>query len=108
MDASGYGMAAMRMVRAIEAAGEKVKPLFSVTDGEHAMDGPGAVWAAEDVAQHWDHHLIFCIADQFHHMTMIPGPHIGMTTWELSLIHISEPTRLLSISYAVFCLKKKK
>src|SRR5678815_5915273 len=24
---------------------------------------------------------------------------------ELSLIHISEPTRLLSISYAVFCLK---
>ena len=26
----------------------------------------------------------------------------------LSLIHISEPTRLLSNSYAVFCLKKKK
>src|SRR5678816_3263686 len=26
----------------------------------------------------------------------------------VSLIHISEPTRLLSISYAVFCLKKKK
>ena len=26
----------------------------------------------------------------------------------LSLIHISEPTRLLSISYAVFCLKKKE
>ena len=26
----------------------------------------------------------------------------------LSLIHISEPTRLLSISYAVFCLKNKK
>src|SRR5665254_16238 len=25
----------------------------------------------------------------------------------LSLIHISEPTRLLSISYAVFCLKNK-
>src|SRR5678816_3129605 len=25
---------------------------------------------------------------------------------QLSLIHISEPTRLLSISYAVFCLKK--
>eukprot|EP00658_Telonema_sp_P-2_P033734 TRINITY_DN24704_c0_g1_i1.p1 TRINITY_DN24704_c0_g1~~TRINITY_DN24704_c0_g1_i1.p1 ORF type:complete len:158 (-),score=6.33 TRINITY_DN24704_c0_g1_i1:45-518(-) len=30
------------------------------------------------------------------------------TTLVLSLIHISEPTRLLSISYAVFCLKKKK
>ena len=29
------------------------------------------------------------------------------TNLALSLIHISEPTRLLSISYAVFCLKKK-
>ena len=36
----------------------------------------------------------------------------GLTTtyaelW-LSLIHISEPTRQAEISYAVFCLKKKK
>ena len=29
-------------------------------------------------------------------------------TLDLSLIHISEPTRLGMISYAVFCLKKKK
>src|SRR5665648_143963 len=29
-------------------------------------------------------------------------------TFPLSLIHISEPTRLGMISYAVFCLKKKK
>src|SRR5665648_1223210 len=28
--------------------------------------------------------------------------------YQLSLIHISEPTRLGMISYAVFCLKKKK
>ena len=28
--------------------------------------------------------------------------------WGLSLIHISEPTRRTPISYAVFCLKKKK
>eukprot|EP00658_Telonema_sp_P-2_P007766 TRINITY_DN12888_c0_g1_i4.p1 TRINITY_DN12888_c0_g1~~TRINITY_DN12888_c0_g1_i4.p1 ORF type:complete len:185 (-),score=34.43 TRINITY_DN12888_c0_g1_i4:79-633(-) len=32
----------------------------------------------------------------------------GFNQPHLSLIHISEPTRLLSISYAVFCLKKKK
>ena len=35
----------------------------------------------------------------------------GMTVLqacELSLIHISEPTRRRGISYAVFCLKKKK
>src|SRR5665254_16721 len=39
-----------------------------------------------------------------------PEPHAGCprTPRRLSLIHISEPTRLLSISYAVFCLKKKK
>eukprot|EP00658_Telonema_sp_P-2_P076370 TRINITY_DN6669_c0_g2_i1.p1 TRINITY_DN6669_c0_g2~~TRINITY_DN6669_c0_g2_i1.p1 ORF type:complete len:1313 (-),score=333.32 TRINITY_DN6669_c0_g2_i1:75-4013(-) len=33
---------------------------------------------------------------------------VGYKKADLSLIHISEPTRLLSISYAVFCLKKKK
>ena len=33
--------------------------------------------------------------------------HKDVYGWTLSLIHISEPTRLLSISYAVFCLKKK-
>src|SRR5678815_189766 len=31
----------------------------------------------------------------------------GRMMLKLSLIHISEPTRLLSTSYAVFCLKKK-
>ena len=30
------------------------------------------------------------------------------TNLDLSLIHISEPTRQAEISYAVFCLKKKK
>src|SRR5659263_145784 len=36
---------------------------------------------------------------------------LGEERWKelfLSLIHISEPTRLGMISYAVFCLKKKK
>src|SRR5678816_2856298 len=37
-----------------------------------------------------------------------PGTFMARTHEKLSLIHISEPTRLLSISYAVFCLKKKK
>ena len=32
---------------------------------------------------------------------------LRLAAFFLSLIHISEPTRLLSISYAVFCLKKK-
>ena len=33
---------------------------------------------------------------------------ISRPTLDLSLIHISEPTRRTPISYAVFCLKKKK
>src|SRR5678815_5776608 len=33
------------------------------------------------------------------------GEGLRRLTYTLSLIHISEPTRLLSISYAVFCLK---
>ena len=38
----------------------------------------------------------------------LPGNVDGMSRIGLSLIHISEPTRLGMISYAVFCLKKKK
>ena len=42
------------------------------------------------------------------HTTRVAGkPTAGWDWVTLSLIHISEPTRLLSISYAVFCLKKK-
>src|SRR5450756_503305 len=33
---------------------------------------------------------------------------LRLVAQELSLIHISEPTRLGMISYAVFCLTKKK
>src|SRR5678816_1851689 len=38
---------------------------------------------------------------------VIEAQHLCMIM-RLSLIHISEPTRLLSISYAVFCLIKKR
>src|SRR5450756_1469978 len=37
----------------------------------------------------------------------VEAPTVG-EIYTLSLIHISEPTRLGMISYAVFCLKKKK
>ena len=40
-------------------------------------------------------------------MLVLNFPGNPTTECVLSLIHISEPTRLLSISYAVFCLKKK-
>src|SRR5674536_390278 len=45
-------------------------------------------------------------------LDLMPSPRLIFHEWDrhgtLSLIHISEPTRLLSISYAVFCLKKEK
>src|SRR5665648_1107478 len=41
------------------------------------------------------------------HLDMVPQKNSDKDH-DLSLIHISEPTRLGMISYAVFCLKKKK
>src|SRR5450756_3158668 len=41
-------------------------------------------------------------------LIVIQGRQFMPTFVGLSLIHISEPTRLGMISYAVFCLKKKK
>src|SRR5678815_1631223 len=41
------------------------------------------------------------------HLAAVAELGIPIILYNLSLIHISEPTRLLSISYAVFCLKKK-
>ena len=38
----------------------------------------------------------------------LTGMIVALLNAHLSLIHISEPTRLGMISYAVFCLKKKK
>src|SRR5450759_1887218 len=44
--------------------------------------------------------------DAYHTPEQQALPHV--LVYALSLIHISEPTRLGMISYAVFCLKKKK
>ena len=41
-------------------------------------------------------------------MRILPSRFQNAVEYFLSLIHISEPTRLGMISYAVFCLKKKK
>ena len=50
-----------------------------------------------------------CVIEQSGHGTVTIGSiEKYITDTALSLIHISEPTRLLSISYAVFCLKKKQ
>src|SRR5660397_259331 len=55
--------------------------------------------AASDVYKRQGTNSILCFRMKF-------GNQLILTY--LSLIHISEPTRLRRISYAVFCLKKKK
>src|SRR5450756_854737 len=56
-------------------------------------------------------HLFFALAPQGGTLLEVPkflSDRAYRTRYYLSLIHISEPTRLGMISYAVFCLKKKK
>src|SRR5665648_1242343 len=49
------------------------------------------------------------LAERAEHVAVYWGGNTqARVTLALSLIHISEPTRLGMISYAVFCLKKKK
>ena len=48
------------------------------------------------------------IASDYENISVVNIPLWGGVVQRLSLIHISEPTRLGMISYAVFCLKKKK
>eukprot|EP00831_Metopus_contortus_P033336 TRINITY_DN2673_c0_g1_i6.p2 TRINITY_DN2673_c0_g1~~TRINITY_DN2673_c0_g1_i6.p2 ORF type:complete len:100 (+),score=20.53 TRINITY_DN2673_c0_g1_i6:198-497(+) len=45
---------------------------------------------------------------QLNYVVLVASPQPNDMKLILSLIHISEPTRPLYISYAVFCLKKKK
>ena len=49
-----------------------------------------------------------CLDDDDNNAYYLRYPNALVTVKELSLIHISEPTRQAEISYAVFCLKKKK
>src|SRR5665213_2865753 len=52
-----------------------------------------------------DHQKRTCLSAKARLAKIFPRRHSVM---RLSLIHISEPTRQAEISYAVFCLKKKK
>src|SRR5665213_3777713 len=73
---------------------------FHVRDGLYPLTERTAV-----LVNAWEPH---CYA---HHDPLAPRTVILALYIEpewLSLIHISEPTRQAEISYAVFCLKKKK
>eukprot|EP00658_Telonema_sp_P-2_P040892 TRINITY_DN29244_c0_g1_i2.p1 TRINITY_DN29244_c0_g1~~TRINITY_DN29244_c0_g1_i2.p1 ORF type:complete len:205 (+),score=14.01 TRINITY_DN29244_c0_g1_i2:369-983(+) len=84
---------------------------------EHERDDGSAVEFTPAVAKAWVDQVITeeCVATTSTITTQADNDASSTTPTTttspvcvLSLIHISEPTRLLSISYAVFCLKKKK
>eukprot|EP00825_Cyclidium_porcatum_P049144 TRINITY_DN8423_c0_g1_i1.p1 TRINITY_DN8423_c0_g1~~TRINITY_DN8423_c0_g1_i1.p1 ORF type:complete len:267 (-),score=35.77 TRINITY_DN8423_c0_g1_i1:58-858(-) len=58
-----------------------------------------------DGVRYWDQRTILPF-QQINRQSVLESDH--QKRLDLSLIHISEPTRLGMISYAVFCLKKKK
>src|SRR5450756_2754588 len=72
---------------------QAVEQVLAEASGFHVGDQV-AVGGGDDA--HVDLYILAC-ADR-----------LDLAFLQLSLIHISEPTRLGMISYAVFCLKKKK
>src|SRR5450759_1726090 len=58
--------------------------------------------------QRWKSHVVTLLSTSVGSRSHLPSTALRSAVQELSLIHISEPTRLGMISYAVFCLKKKK
>ena len=65
--------------------------LLRIIAGLETPDNGNIVFHGEDVSGH-----------------DVRDRNVGFVFQHLSLIHISEPTRRTPISYAVFCLKKKK
>ena len=53
-------------------------------------------------------HDLYDLSALCHDLSDLSDLDNDLSDLDLSLIHISEPTRLGMISYAVFCLKKKK
>src|SRR5665213_3255169 len=82
-----------------------------VVDDEDRENEGDLIMAAEDVtpesmAFFLEHTSgVFCVPLESERADELELP---LMVVALSLIHISEPTRQAEISYAVFCLKKKK
>src|SRR5680860_1754010 len=94
--------------RVRDVVGEHV-PSGEVVVGLERRPQPGAV---EDVVAEDERHRIGTDEvrsdDERLGQALRPWLHGVGDRYPLSLIHISEPTRRTPISYAVFCLKKKK
>src|SRR5450756_780569 len=84
-----------------EQARRLARGLYASNVGVFRDKTPNVLLVASKAAP--DSVLVYHTALEAHGVAHTPA-----RTVYLSLIHISEPTRLGMISYAVFCLKKKK
>src|SRR5680860_1772458 len=87
----------MGVLRRIET---RIAHVFEGIFNRSSRDGIPAVEIARRLVEELEEHKVFRNGG-----TIVPSTY---TLYLLSLIHISEPTRRTPISYAVFCLKKKK
>src|SRR5680860_791701 len=91
--------------------------LVGVPAGHVAVGSQVSVFAGLVAASLPDGAEVVCVDGDFSSMVYpfmvhtdrgVTVRHVPLAELPLSLIHISEPTRRTPISYAVFCLKKKK
>src|SRR5450756_444086 len=108
----------------VELGGKKVYDSNLSTFWDHVNHGPWVVdrdsFAMNQFAHPYQGSMYhgFARSAGLNYWEALLYDNVGSLLWEtagettppsiLSLIHISEPTRLGMISYAVFCLKKKK
>src|SRR5450756_2661765 len=87
----------------------KEEPLIRVTTAERTIEGYFAVFGnSSNYGGGFGITPLADMRDGLLDVCVLKDKSFLSTIWYLSLIHISEPTRLGMISYAVFCLKKKK
>src|SRR5450759_772760 len=95
----------LRSLRGIDVTILATEDFDPGCDGAHVqLNHHDLNTAINEYIKHERDPTLFVMSD----IPLIQEWHVREMVSELSLIHISEPTRLGMISYAVFCLKKKK
>src|SRR5450756_1269134 len=79
---------------------------YSVYNSNTSVYSVPLCWFVSTARTPTENRLCILHVRERHHEVSLSGRNASNEGYTLSLIHISEPTRLGMISYAVFCLKK--